>query len=583
MKRKRWSIITIILIIVIVFSGCAAAGDDAAQNAQVNEINETNVTNETQEGSSTEAVTGAASASSAVAIDKEFTARDLEVGYDETDAVKITLNGNSATVTGEGANIEDQTVTISKEGSYIITGTLENGQIIVDAGDADKVQLILNGASVHCSAGAPIYIRNADKVFITLQEGTQNHLSDGTEYVQTDENNVDGVIFSKADLTLNGSGSLTITANYKQGIVSKDDLVFTGGTYHITAVKDAINGKDCVKIKDGSFTLSAATGNGVQSKNGDDTTKGYVYICGGVINITNSQEGIEGTVIIVEGGVIDINSEDDGLNAASKSADTASENNAATGMPSENETPVADSTQALTMSEDSRQSIPEKAEMPSDRAFEDGKFPPEGTDAAGSMKGERPEFSGQAPSGNMNRGGFGGGENPFEADTNCYITISGGTVTINAGGDGIDSNGDLYISGGTIYVDGPTQSMNGSLDYAGTGTITGGTLVAAGSSGMAQGFGETSTQYSLLYNLSAASEANTQVTLTDSSGKSIISYTPRKQYQSVVISSPDMVQGETYTLTCGAQTAEITLSSISTSNGPSMGMGQRKMGQNSTN
>jgi hypothetical protein len=447
-------------------------------------------------------------------VDKEFTARDLEVGYEETTTTRITLEENSITISGEGAIAEGSILTITKDGSYVIEGTLKEGQIIIDAEDEDKVQLVLHGAAITSSTSAPIYIKKADKVFITLAEGTENSLGDGAEYIQTDENELDGVIYSKSDLTLNGSGSLTISGNYKHGIVSKDELVITGGIYHITAVKDTLNGKDSVKIKAGTFTLSAATGNGIQSKNGEDTTKGYVYICGGVIDIVTSSEGIEGTAIIIDDGVISINATDDGFNAASGSATS-------------------------------------EAETKEDASIARGP-------------------------GGMNRGDApAGGANPFENDTNCYIAISGGTITVNAQGDGLDSNGALYISGGTVYVNGPTENNNGSLDYVGTGEITGGVIVAVGSAGMAQGFGDTSTQYSLLYQLTSYAEANSEITLIDGEGTEIIRFTPNKQYQTVVISSPELTQGETYKLTCGIQTSTITLTDIVTSNGQTMGIGQR--------
>ena len=158
-------------------------------------------------------------------------------------------------------------------------------------------------------------------------------------------------------------------------------------------------------------------------------------------------------------------------------------------------------------------------------------------------------------------------------DANCYLSIAGGTITVNAGGDGLDSNGSMYISGGTITVSGPTDGGNGALDYNGTADVSGGTVLVAGSTGMAQGFSDTSTQYSLLYNLTSVCAAGTKVTLTDADGNVVASYTPDKEYQSVVISTPDLKSGATYTLTCGSQTADIQLTSVVTSNG-NTGMGQ---------
>lgn len=148
-------------------------------------------------------------------------------------------------------------------------------------------------------------------------------MTDGTEYIQTDDNTVDAVIFSKADLAINGSGTLNIT-DYKHGIVSKDDLVITDGIFNIASVKAGLNGKDALKIKDGIFNISSSAGKGLTSKHDSDTTKGYVYIADGTFNIANCTEGIEGTAIVIEDGDIDVTATDDGLNAASETTtDTA--------------------------------------------------------------------------------------------------------------------------------------------------------------------------------------------------------------------------------------------------------------------
>lgn len=545
--RKRWKYyVSIMTITAILLVGCSSS-----QNSQVeSETPNTNNTNNT-ENSLTNSDTNTISTSTVV-IDKEFTASDLDVGYEESTATHITLSDTNIDVSGNGATSKDGILTISDEGTYVITGTITDGQIVVDAKDTDKLQIVLNGVSITCANYAPIYIKSADKVFITLQENTVNTLIDGAEYVQMDEKNVDGVIYSRADLTINGSGTLNITGNYKHGIISKDDLVITGGTYNITAIKDALSGKDCVKIKDGTFTLSTTTGNGIQSKNGDDTTKGYVYISDGVINVVKCNEGIEGTVIIIEGGTIDVTADDDGFNAASGTADTTDE-----------------------VSTETIYNGTTKNEATNDRTTNKSSTNNGTTNEATSNEPQMNGFGGKG------QGGFGGGENPFEVDKNCYIQITGGNITINASGDGIDSNGSLYISGGNLYIYGPTSGGDGSLDYNGVAQITGGTVLVAGSSGMAQGFSDTSTQYSLLYNFTAASEAGIEVKLTDSKGNEVASFLPKKQYQSVVISTPELKKDETYTLTSGEQTAEITLSSIVTSNG-NQGMGGQGMGRPGT-
>ena len=184
-------------------------------------------------GGSSSATASTGTAVSSADIDLEFTARDLEVGYEESAATKISLDGNSASITGSGASETGGAVTITAAGSYVVSGSLDDGQLVVNAGENDKIQIILNGVSIHCEDHAALYIKQADKVFLTLAEGSDNTLTDGTTYTLNadDDSNVDGVIFSKADLTINGGGSLTVTASYKHGIVSKDDLVITGGVF----------------------------------------------------------------------------------------------------------------------------------------------------------------------------------------------------------------------------------------------------------------------------------------------------------------------------------------------------------------
>lgn len=163
---------------------------------------------------------------------------------------------------------------------------------------------------------------------------------------------------------------------------------------------------------------------------------------------------------------------------------------------------------------------------------------------------------GNMPSGGPQDGGFGGGMD--EAHDYNFIVINGGTINVNADGDGIDSNGDLIVTGGTIYVSGPTNGGNGALDYAGNATISGGTIVAVGASGMAQNFGSDSTQGCMLVTVSESTLTGT-LTLTDSDGNVIVSYSPEKAYNSVVISSPDIKKGATYTLATGDTTNTVTM------------------------
>ena len=463
----------------------------------------------------------------AIDITDMFTKRDLAGNYDESEAVKITLSGKTAACNSSNVQIEDGVVTIKAAGVYVLSGTFTDGTIVVDAGDDDKVQLVLDGVSITAADYAAIYAKNADKVFVTLAEGAGNSLTVSGDYVQTDDNNVDAVIFAKCDLTLNGTGSLTVKDNTGHGIVSKDDLVVTGGTYTIYSQDHCLNGKDSVRIADGTFNLSCDE-DGIHAGN-DDQQDGYVYIEGGDINISvgddaihaeglliitggdidvsKSCEGVEGDKILVTGGDIDVISSDDGFNAAGGS----------------------------------------------------------------SGSGDNHDGFGDSSGSGDNHDGFGGGPGmggvDMDADNDAYILITGGTININANGDGIDSNGCIGITGGSVYVLGPSDNGNGAMDYGICAAITGGEIVAVGGSGMAQGFGDESTQCSALVNFDEWVDAGETITLTDSDGKEVLSYRVDKKFNSVVISTSDMKQGDNYTLTVGDQNSTFTLDDITYSEG----------------
>lgn len=252
-------------------------------------------------------------------LDLEFTANDLDVGYDESTAGHIVFEADTASFEGEGAEVNDNKVTITQAGCYIVTGTASDSQIIIDAGKEDKIQLVFDEAYITCKNGSPVYVKSADKVFITLAEGTTNGLYDtADEYIADGEENPDAVIFSKEDLTINGTGKLIIEANYKHGIVSKDDLVIAGGTIDIKAAKTAIDGKDSVKIADGDITIEAGT-NGIVSSNSEDSEKGYVYIANGKFSIDAGTDGIQAeTILTVEDGEFKIVTGGGAANAPAK-------------------------------------------------------------------------------------------------------------------------------------------------------------------------------------------------------------------------------------------------------------------------
>ena len=524
MKRKAvLSLLSICIAFSLVITGCTASSDSTA-TVQTTESDTSENTVSLASNSENSLIT----AVSAIDTDQQFTDNDLDTGYDEENATKISFDTAGVAVSGSGAKAEDETVTITEEGTYLVSGTVEDGQLIINAVDSAKVHLVLSGLTMTNNDGPCILVTGADKVFVTLADGTENTLSDaGTEYVQTDSDvNADGVIYSKSDLTFNGSGTLTINAGYKHGIVCNDDLVFTGGTYNVTAVGKGIKANDSIRIKNGTFTINAQD-DSIHTSNEDDSGKGYIYICGGTFNlsagddgvhaatallitggtltVSKSYEGLEGDSIDITNGEICVNSSDDGLNASSADHSSDSETQA------ENQ--------------------------------------------------DSPQM--QDPS--------------SEADANAYIRISGGVLYVNAEGDGLDSNGMLYIEGGTITVDGPTQANNGALDYGTGAEITGGTVMAAGSSGMATTFGDSSTQYSVLYNFDSTLEAGTEITLTDADGTEVMSYTPSKAFSSIVFSSDELAAGD-YTVTAGDTTEKITLSGVSTTAGTVSGMGQQMGG-----
>ena len=231
-----------------------------------------------------------------------FSERDLSSDYDESAAVSIELAGDSISCDSDAVSIDGSCVTLLNEGTYLISGTLDDGQILVDADDTDKVQIVLSGADITSTDSAAIYSLNADKVFVTLEEGTDNTLTNGGTYAAIDENNIDGVIFSKTDLTLNGSGSLSINAQAGHGVVSKDELTITDGSYSVTAAEHGLVGKDSLAIAGGTFQITAEK-DGLHAENADDTSKGFLYIEDGTYTINAQGDAISASgALQVDGG-----------------------------------------------------------------------------------------------------------------------------------------------------------------------------------------------------------------------------------------------------------------------------------------
>ena len=290
-KQETGAVVSLLLVSSLAFGGCGTAVTSSSsvntESTSTESTGETSADNAAATSESTASENAMESASdinfdlelTESTIDTEFTDREKSGSYKASEAVKITLNKTTATVSGSGVKADGSTITITEEGVYIVSGTLEDGQIIVDASDSDKVQIVLDGVHINCETNAAIYVREADKVFITLAENSSNTLGGGNEYTQIDDNTVDGVIFSKSDLVCNGTGSLTIEADYKHGIVSKDDLVITGGTLTVSADGDGLDSNGGLLVTGGTTIVYGPTSDGDSALDYD----GSAIVTGGTL------------------------------------------------------------------------------------------------------------------------------------------------------------------------------------------------------------------------------------------------------------------------------------------------------------
>ena len=529
-----------------------------------------------------------------------FTDRDHRTTYSDT--VNIQFSSGAGAVSGSGAEADGGNITITEEGTYLISGKTE-GQIIVDAPDDAKIQIVLDGAEVTCSGSAALYVKNADKVFVTTAAGSTNSLTSKGEFVQTDDNNVDGSVFAKSDITFNGEGTLDISCETAHGVVCKDDIKFTSGTFTITSAKKGIDCKESVRAAGGDITINSGT-DGIHAENTDKPEKAFVYICGGTFSITSGQDGIDaGYDVTVSGGEINIVSDGGAANASpnrgndfgmrwdreTTTSDGTTES--AKGIKSDTLILIDGGTLNIDSSDDTIHSNgnadisggeltlssgDDGVHADDTVTISDGKVTV--TASYEGIEGEVIEISGgdvdvTASDDGMNAAGgeTTSGWGMMDVDENALLHISGGNITVNADGDGLDSNGKLLVSGGTTFVSGPTNSGNGALDSGTSATITGGYIIAAGAVGMAENFDSESTQGSILYTFDSTLPAGTTISLSDSSGNTIISYTPVKTFQCAVISAPEITSGSTYTLTAGDSTYSVEM----TSNiyGASNGMG----------
>ena len=550
-KRAAW--ISILTAAVLAASGCGSTASGASGKMTETAL-VTAASSETAETAGETENTANAETSSETTAETDsdmFTDRDLSGEYDESSSVFITLNGDSASCNDGSVTVDGSTVTIAEEGTYVISGTLEDGMIIVDADENAKVQLVLKDADINSETSAAIYVKQADKVFLTLADGTENTLSNGGTFTAIDENSIDAVVFAKDDLTINGGGSLTVTSPAGHGIVSKDDLKVTGGDISITAASKGLSANDSVRIADGTFVITAGT-DGIHTENEEDAEKGYVYISGGTFTIQASDDGIHSSGdLTVNGGTFTVDAADDALHSGADlivNGGTLEITAGDDGLHADNLTAVNDGLVTVTDSYEGIEGlcIEINGGQVNVTASDDG------MNAAGGNDG----------SGDFMFGGMG------DVSEDSYLLISGGTVIVDSSGDGLDSNGSLEISGGVVYVSGPTDNGNGALDYGMSAEISGGTIIAAGASGMAENF-TSGTQGSMLVTVDTQNGGD--ISLTDSNGNVLVSWTAQKAFNSVLISTPEISGGETYTLTAGDYTETITMDSLIYGSG--MGMG----------
>ena len=396
--------------------------------------------------------------------DSAYTYSDYELddSFDRQSAASITLSGSTAQSNGSGVSINNATVTISKEGCYLINGELEDGQIIVDAGDSDKVQLLLDKASIHCSTGSAILVRNADKVKVTLAADSENELSDGTEY-QTDDDNPDAALFSKDDLVINGIGSLTVQGNYKHGIAGNDDLVITGGRLTVNSLSHALRGKDSVAILDGTFVLTSQK-DGIQASNTEDSTKGWVQIDGGNFTIQSSGDGIQAeTNLSIYDGSFTITSGGGAVNGA----DHTENRGGGFGRPGGNRPDSANGQTSPEMPSQPAEGGQTPSEMPSQPAegeqsssgnesdYSELIFDPDDFDDTSTDDSDTTVSTKGIKAGNallIQQGTFVIDSADDAIHSNYSVTIDGGSFQLSSGDDGIHAEAYLNINGGTTTI-----------------------------------------------------------------------------------------------------------------------------------
>ncbi|HBC78390.1 MAG TPA: dockerin type 1 [Bacteroidales bacterium] len=501
--------------------------------------------------------------------------------YDTTTVVQVNLNGSSINVIPDVATVSGGKVTLISAGTYKITGSLTEGQIVVNANNKGNVRLILNGVNIKCSSGAPIYIKDADKAILNLADGTVNTLTDGSIYITDSSGEPNAALFSDADLVIYGEGSLNVNANYNDGISSDDGLVVKSGTITVKAADDGIRGKDFLIIQDGNITVNSV-GDALKSDNETDSSKGYITIEGGTLNLTaTAGDAIDAVSnLIVNGGIFNIKT---GTGAGTSTGGTGQPGGGSggySGTISEKGLKGAVSVK-IEKGSFTINSADDAIHSNGTITMDDGNISvATGDDAihseisvtinGGTLAVTKSFEAIESASITVNKGnlnlvatndgfnatkGSGG-----ESGDGSLLTFNDGYAVVNvSSGDGLDSNGNIVMSGGTVIVHGPQSAPEVAFDFNGTFIISGGILVAGGpnSGNMIEVPGSGSSQCCIKATGSSIISASTLIHIQDASGNDVVTFKPVRNTYYFVFSSSQLATGASYSIYTGGSSTGI--------------------------
>ena len=584
-KKILTSATSVTLLAALALTGCsttsnALASGTTAADSSVGTTATTSSATATDTAASNSSFSTNVKSGEKLDVDTHYSEQDLS--WDTSSETAIDLSNPTAT---DGVTVEDGTLTITKAGTYKLSGEYQ-GQIKVETADSDAVRLVLDNANITNSSGAALNVVNADEVILYSASGTTNTISDGADYTATGEDDPDAVVYSKADLTIAGEGTLKVNGNHEDGIHTSDGLVIASGTLEVNAANTGIKGKDYVDILGGTINVTAQQ-DGIKSTNDTDEGKGWtrlsngtvtvnagddgfkasrvVEISGGSLTVEQSDEGIEAQYINVSGGDVNVTSADDGMNASLKTSDSESTDSSANTSDTANQQQNNQQQGSIPGGQQSGTSNQQQQGMGQPPAMPGGNAQ-DGTSQNGTT-GTGQQGMGQPPQGGMPGGGGGG---TFEV-IDAAINVSGGHVTVNAEGDGIDSNGVTTLSGGTLIVNGPSQGGNAALDTNGDLLLNGATVLSGSTADMFEAPSTNSTSGYLKLTNSSGFEQGSTVQVADSSGKVVANYKVTKSnVQLVLVSSSSIVKGQSYTV--------YTTTSAVDSNAASLASGATELG-----